>query len=68
MTDHETVVVTDGRSNSGVLAGIVLVILLRVGIWFFVLGGNGGTNATNNTTNNPVPSLDINLPTLPAAS
>ena len=30
MTDHETVVVTDGRSNNGVIGGIVLVILLSI--------------------------------------
>ena len=71
MTERETIVVTDRGANSGMIGALVLVILLLIGIWFFVLGGNGGrTTVTNNNTSNdnPVPSLDVKVPTQPAAS
>jgi hypothetical protein len=46
MTDHDTVVVTDGGSSAGaiILAIIVLAIVIGAG-WYFLMGPGAGTGA-----------------------
>lgn len=65
MTDrNSTVVVKDGGSSSGMLLGIVAIILVLAAIWFFVLGPGAGTTTPGDT------NINVNLPSLevPAAS
>jgi hypothetical protein len=54
---HDTVVVEDERSGSGMgaILGIIAVIVLLAAVWYFALGpgaGSGGTTNNTNTINN----------------
>ena len=64
MTDrNSTVVVKDGGSNSGMLLGIVAIILVLAAIWFFVFGPGAGTTTPGDTNINVnLPSLEIPAP------
>lgn len=63
-TDHDTVVVRDGGSSSGLILGIIAVIIVLAGAWYFLMGP--GASSTSNPSNI---NVDVNLPTLaPAAS
>jgi hypothetical protein len=61
MTDRNTVVVKDGSggSSTGVLLGVVLIILVLAGIWYFALGPGAGSSGSNPDTN-----INVNLPSL----
>lgn len=62
--DRETVVVKDGGSSSGLILGIIAVIIVLAGAWYFLMGP--GASSTSNPSNI---NVDVNLPTLaPAAS
>lgn len=62
--DRETVVVKDGGSSSGLILGIIAVIIVLAGAWYFLMGP--GASSTSNPSN---VNVDVNLPTLaPAAS
>lgn len=65
MTDRDTVVVKDGGSSTGVILGIIAIIIVIAGIWYFAMGPGAGSNAgTDNGTN-----INVNLPSLvPEAS
>ncbi len=59
MTDHETVVVKDGGSNTGVILGIIAIIIVLALGWYFLMGPGVGpsSNASNDTNINvEVPS------------
>jgi hypothetical protein len=62
--DRDTVVVRDGGSSSGMILGIIAVIIVLAGAWYFLMGPGA------NTTSNPSDiNVDVNLPSLaPAAS
>jgi hypothetical protein len=67
MDEHrDTVVVEDGRgSGTGVILGVIAIVVLLIAVWYFALGPGGGSSTTNNNTtidnggNNPVPSLQV---------
>ncbi len=60
--DRDTVVVRDGGSSSGMILGIIAVIIVLAGAWYFLMG-----HCANTTPNNV--NVDVNLPSLaPAAS
>lgn len=62
--DRDTVVVRDGGSSTGMILGIIAVIIVLAGAWYFLAGPGA------NTTSNPSDvNVDVNLPSLaPAAS
>lgn len=63
--DHDTVVVRDGGSSSGMILGIIAVIIVLAGAWYFLMGPGSGSTSNPNTDIN----VDVNLPSLaPAAS
>jgi hypothetical protein len=63
-TDHDTVVVKDGGSSTGMILGIIAVIIVLAGAWYFLMGP--GANTTSNPGNI---NVDVNLPSqAPAAS
>jgi hypothetical protein len=62
--DHDTVVVKDGGSNTGLMLGIIAVIIVLAGAWYFLMGP--GANTSSTPTNIDV---NVSVPTLaPAAS
>ena len=70
MTDYrekDTVVVSDGGERGtglGMIAGILLVIVLLLAVWYITLGRGRGTTETSSGGNSqPVPSVQA-----PAAS
>ena len=66
MTDHhdrDTVVVKDGGSSSGMILGIIAILIVLAGAWYFLMGPGAGTTSPNNV------NVDVNLPSAaPAAS
>lgn len=64
MTDHrDTVVVKDGGSNTGVILGIIAIIIVLALGWYFLMGPGAGTGQPTNI------NVDVNLPSVaPAAS
>lgn len=49
MSDHrDTIVVKEGGSSTGLLLGIVAILLVLAGGWYFLMGpGAGSTSAPN---------------------
>jgi hypothetical protein len=63
--DRDTVVVRDGGSSSGMILGIIAVIIVLAGAWYFLMGPGANSTSNPNTDIN----VDVNLPSLaPAAS
>ncbi len=64
MTEHhDTVVVKDGGSSMGLILGIIVVILLIAGAWYFLMGPGAGTTAPSDI------NVNVQLPSVaPAAS
>jgi hypothetical protein len=65
MSDHrDTVVVKDGGSNSGLILGIIALVIVLAGAWYFLIGpGAEGTTAPNDI------NVNVELPSVaPAAS
>ena len=63
MTEHhdrDTVVVRDGGSSTGLILGIIAVIIVLAGAWYFLMGP--GANSTSTPGN-----IDVNV-TLPSAA
>jgi hypothetical protein len=58
--DHDTVVVKDGGSNTGLMLGIIAVIIVLAGAWYFLMGP--GANTSSTPTN-----IDVNV-TLPSVA
>ncbi len=53
--DHETIIVDKGSgSNSGVILGVIGIIVLIAAVWFFALGPGSKPSTTTNTNNNNV--------------
>jgi hypothetical protein len=66
MTDsRETVVVKDGGSSTGVILGIIAIIIVLALGWYFLMGpGAGSKSSSSNDTN-----INVTLPSVaPAAS
>jgi hypothetical protein len=63
MTDRDTVVVKDGGSNTGVILGIIAIIIVLALGWYFLMGPGAGTGQPSDV------NVDVNLPSAaPAAS
>jgi hypothetical protein len=62
--DHDTVVVSEGGSSTGLILGIIAVIIVLAGAWYFLAGP--GANTTSNPTD---VNVDVTLPSVaPAGS
>ena len=42
---HDTVVVRDGGSSTGVILGIIAVLIVLAGVWYFLIGPGAGTTS-----------------------
>jgi hypothetical protein len=63
MTDRNTVVVKNGGSSMGMILGIIAVILVIAGLWYFLLGpGAGGRSSTSGNDVN----INVTLPSVAA--
>jgi hypothetical protein len=60
MTDqHDTVVVKDGGSSTGVVLGIIALIIVLAAGWYFLLGpGAGSTDAPSDI------NVNVELPSV----
>jgi hypothetical protein len=59
--DRDTVVVSDsGGSGSGVVLGVIAILVLLAAVWYFALGP--GATSTGNTTNNNTIDNGGNVP------
>ena len=65
MSEHrDTVVVKDGGSSAGLLIGVLALVIVLVGAWYFLMGPGAGTTTAPNDIN-----VNIELPSVaPAAS
>ena len=45
MTDRDTVVVKDGGSSTGVILGIIAIIIVLALGWYFLMGPGAGTTS-----------------------
>ena len=62
--DRDTVVVRDGGSSTGMILGIIAVIIVLAGAWYFLIGPGANTTSTPTDIN-----VDVTLPSAaPAAS
>ena len=57
--DHDTVVVSDGGSSTGLILGIIAVIIVLAGAWYFLMGP--GANTTSSPTD---VNVDVTLPSV----
>ena len=66
MTDHhdrDTVIVKDGGSSSGMILGIIAILIVLAGAWYFLMGPGAGTTTPSDV------NVDVNLPSVaPAGS
>lgn len=52
MSDHrDTVVVKDGGSSAGVMIGLVAIVLVLAGAWYFLMGPGAGTTTAPQDVN-----------------
>jgi len=61
MTDHhdrDTVVVKDGGSSSGMILGIIAILIVLAGAWYFLMGPGAGTSNPSDI------NVDVNLPSV----
>jgi len=63
MTDRDTVVVDGGGSSTGILLGIVALVLVLAAAWYFVLGPGAGSN----TGTDQGPTINVEVPSVPPA-
>ena len=63
MHDRDTVVVSDGGSSTGLILGIIAVIIVLAGAWYFLMGPGAGTTTTPTDVN-----VDVTLPSVAPAS
>jgi hypothetical protein len=62
--DRDTVVVRDSGSSTGMILGIIAVIIVLAGAWYFLMGPGANTTSTPSDIN-----VDVTLPSAaPAAS
>ena len=61
---RDTVVVKDGGSSTGVILGIIAIIIVLALGWYFLMGpGAGSKSSSSNDTN-----INVTLPSVPAPS
>ena len=62
MSEHrDTVVVKDGGSSTGLILGIIAIVIVLAGAWYFLMGPGAGTTSTPSDVN-----VDVNLPSIEA--
>jgi hypothetical protein len=62
--DRDTVVVKDGGSSTGMILGIIAVIIVLAGAWYFLMGPGASTSSSPSDIN-----VNVTLPSVaPAAS
>ncbi len=54
MTDRDTVVVKDGGSSTGVILGIIAIIIVLALGWYFLMGPGASTS-------NPPSDINVNV-------
>jgi hypothetical protein len=57
--DRDTVVVTENGSSTGLILGIIAVIIVLAGAWYFLMGPGAGTTTTPTDVN-----VDVTLPSV----
>ena len=68
--DHHDVVVEDRGNSSGAILGVIVILALLIGFWFFAFGPGQGTFGGSTSSNSGTDiNVDVNLPSgEPAAS
>ena len=61
--DRDTVVVREGGSSTGMILGIIAVIIVLAGAWYFLIGPGANTTSTPTDIN-----VDVTLPSVAPAS
>ena len=59
MTDRDTVVVKDGGSSTGVILGIIAIIIVLALGWYFLVGPGAGSSSQPNDVN-----VNVELPSV----
>jgi FlaG/FlaF family flagellin (archaellin) len=62
MTEHhdrDTVVVKDGGSSTGMILGIIAIVIVLAGAWYFLMGPGAGTTSTPTDVN-----INVELPSI----
>jgi hypothetical protein len=60
MSDHhDPVVVKEGGSSTGVILGILAIVIVLAGAWYFLMGPGAGATDTNNDVN-----VNIEVPSI----
>jgi hypothetical protein len=59
MTDRDTIVVKDGGSNTGVILGIIAIIIVLALGWYFLMGPGASTSSTPTDIN-----VNVELPSV----
>ena len=49
--DRDTVVVSDGGSSTGMILGIIAILIVLAGLWYFLMGPGAGTTGTGTDLN-----------------
>jgi hypothetical protein len=57
--DRDTVVVRDSGSSAGMILGILAVIIVLAGLWYFALGPGSGGGSTTTQENNPDVNIEV---------
>ena len=65
--DRDTVVVRDEGSSAGMILGILAVIIVLAGLWYFAMGPGAGTTDEGNPDVNIEAPVDVE-PVEPAGS
>jgi hypothetical protein len=60
---RDTIVVKDGGSSSGVILGIIAIVIVLALGWYFLMGPGASSSSNSNDLN-----INVTLPSAPAAS
>ena len=59
MTDRDTIVVKDGGSSTGVILGIIAIIIVLALGWYFLMGPGANSSSQPNDVN-----VNVELPSV----
>ena len=59
---HDTVVVKDGGSCMGMILGIIAILIVLAGLWYFLMGPGASSTSSPNDIN-----VNVELPSLAPA-
>jgi hypothetical protein len=57
---RDTIVVKEGGSSTGVILGIIAIIIVLALGWYFLMGPGAGSTSNSNDTN-----INVTLPSVP---